>query len=206
MTETRLTRSRPKNPPAKTVAEAEKVKRARSRNRTRRRPKNMTTRTRLEDLPPLARKYVEENELKLTDATDRPVTPAEMGDLEGQVGDLRREREAERDLRLAGELDAKATTLMNADPNLDYGSAMRAAVANDGRFARNDEPDPRIGQVYGTDDEMREAVERRMKADPANYATDEDEAEEAGSVHAMGDADYQRQMKEAMERRGYDLD
>ena len=165
-----------------------------------------TVETRLEDLPPLARKYVIENEggMMLTDAGDRNVTAEEMRGLEGQLADARRERladraeaRAERDQRIADELDQKATSLMNSDPNLDYGSAMKMAAAS-GEAVERDEP-------AGTGESAEEIVSRRTRQDPENYVTDENDAGTVGSTHDMSNDDYGRQLREAAKARGYDL-
>ena len=163
MTELALTRSKAKHPPSKTVVEAERVKGKVEKSNTKRRQKNMAIRTRLEDLPPLARKYVEEHEggMLLTATEDRSVTPEEMRDLEGQVGELRREREAEKEARTAADVYEKAERRMRSE-NIAYSSAVRRVVADDGHFPAREE------QADGGES-LAEAVERRMHEDKENY-------------------------------------
>lgn len=206
MNELALTRSRAKHPPHKTVTEANRIKdRVTNSNR---KEQNMAIRTKLEDLPPLARKYVEENEggMMLTAAEDRPATPTEMRDLESRIDGAerereadRRERQAERDARIASEVDAKATSLMNSDPSLDYSAAVRRVVADGEHFLAPEEP-------AQSGESLADAVERRMKADPANYpdSSGDDDSDQVGSVHRMDQGDYETQMKQIMKERGYD--
>ena len=203
MTEMALSRSKAKHPPDKTVTEANRIK-SRVTN-SNRKEQNMAIRTKkLEDLPPLARKYVEENEggMMLTAAEDRPATPAEMRSLEVRLEGMEREREAdkrqlltERDQRIASEIDAKATSLMNSE-KIDYSAAVRRVVADGEHFLAPEESAP-------SGESLAEAVERRMKADPANYPDELGKGDQVGSVHSMAADDYQAQMREAMEKRGY---
>jgi len=126
-----LSRYRDKNPSAKTVNEARKIK-SKVDNSNRKQRSNMTER-----LDALERKF---------DADEQRLS-------------------AERDARIAGEIDQKATSLMSADPELDYSTATKMALADDERFTRTHIPTPH-------DEDIAAAVERRMKADPRGYAND----------------------------------
>lgn len=128
-----LTRSRAKHPPHKTVTEARRIKGKVQKSESKKRRKGMDT------------------------------SKMSLADMRAEIAEMRRKRVAEKHARIAGEIDEKATRL----------------------------------------------IERRMEATPEHYGgTDdagEDEAEPVGSVHAMSDADYESQLKEAAKARGYDV-
>jgi len=120
--------------------------------------------------------------------------------LKRDSADRRRERAEERNARVASEVDERANRIMQAE-GMDYGTAIRRAVAESDHFAPPDEP-------AQSSEAMADAVARRMKATP-EYYPDPDETDEGdepvGSTHQMSDADYQRQLKEAAKARGYDI-
>jgi len=198
LNETRLTRSRPKHPPSKVATERERITTKVTKSESKRRQNMDPKDPRMLRLAELRREE---------EAQNRPVTPAEMRSLEARIDGAERERQADRrqlmtdrDNRIAGEVDAKATSLMGADPSLDYSAATRMVIAEDENFTAPEEPAQR-------DESLAEAVERRMKADPANYPDESgDEGDTVGSIHGMAADDYQAQLREAMERRGYDVD
>jgi hypothetical protein len=190
--ELNLTRSKAKHPPAKVMVEAEKVKSKVQKSNTNRRQKNMTEwhrqRIAAMDAEIAAKNATKEDGMELADRMD---ALSQKWDADDQ------RLSAERDARIAGEIDAKAQQLMGSDPTLDYSTATRLALAGDERFART-------GDADDQDTDLAGAVERRMKADPTNYG--DDEGEPVGSVENMSAAEYQSQVKEAMRNRGYDVD
>jgi len=197
LNETRLTRSRPKHPAGKVATERDRITTKVTKSESKRRKNMNPNDPRTLRLAELRREE---------EAEDRPVTPDEMRSLEARIDGAEREREAdrrmlmtERDQRIASEVDAKATRLMGADPSLDYSAATRMVIAEDENFTAPEEPAQR-------DESLAEAVERRMKADPANYPDELGKGDQVGSVHGMAADDYQAQLREAMERRGYDVD
>lgn len=144
---------------------------------------------------------------KRKEATKMSSSPEELnGRMDALEGRQRRDRLAlaqERDTRVASEVDARATELMKGDPGLDHGTATRMALAEDGRFGASAEASPRrLGEATPyPEDEMREAVESRMAADPENYG---------GAAVGAGSEDRrsvrEAELKEAMKERGYDVD
>ena len=138
------------------------------------------------------------------EAQNRPVTPAEMRDLEARIDGAerermadRRERQAERDARIASEVDAKATSLMNSE-RIDYSAAVRRVVADGEHFAAPEEP-------AQSSESLADAVERRMRQDPEHYPDESGgDGDQGGSVHRMEQGDYETQMKKIMKERGYD--
>ena len=197
MTEMTLSRSKAKHPPSKVATERDRITTKVTKSNANRR----------QNMNPKDPRMLRLAELRQEEeAQNRPVTPAEMRDLEARIDGAEREREAdrrmlmtERDQRIASEVDAKATRLMGADPSLDYSAATRIVIAEDENFTAPEEPAQR-------DESLAEAVERRMKADPANYPDELGKGDQVGSVHGMAADDYQAQLREAMERRGYDVD
>ena len=194
MNEMALTRSKAEHPPAKMAEERERITTKVTKSESKRRKNMNPNDPRTLRLAELRREE---------EAEDRPVTPEEMRSLEVRLEGMEREGEAdrrqlltERDQRIAGEIDAKATSLMNSE-GIDYSAAVRRVVADDENFAAPEEPAQR-------DESLADAVERRMAADPEHYP--DDEGDTVGSVHDMSDADYQAQVREAMQRRGYDVD
>ncbi len=103
---------------------------------------------------------------------------------------------AERDARIAAEVDSKAQQLMGSDPTLDYSTATRMALAGDERFART-------GDADDQDTDLAGAVERRIQADPTNYG--DDEGEPVGSTHDMNHHEYENEVQRIAKERGYDL-
>jgi hypothetical protein len=103
---------------------------------------------------------------------------------------------AERDARIAAEVDSKAQQLMGSDPTLDYSTATRMALAGDERFART-------GDADDQDTDLAGAVERRIQADPTNYG--DDEGEPVGSTHDMNQREYENEVQRIAKERGYDL-
>lgn len=146
-----LTRSKPKHPPAKVAVERERVRSKVEKSNTKRRSKNVGKQKTVREL---------HDELK-----------AGIEDLERQRQADRKEFLAEKDSRIAGEIDERAQRLMRSDPSLDYGTATRMVIAEGDHFAaREDEASSRrLGKTHGTDEQMREAVERRMELDKENY-------------------------------------
>ena len=195
MTEMALSRSKAKHPAGKVATERDKIT-TKVANSNRKKEKKMNPND-----PRVLRLAEMDREIE---AQNRPVTPAEMRDLESRIDGAERERQADRrqlitdrDNRIAGEIDAKATSLMNSE-RIDYSAAVRRVVADGEHFAAPEEP-------AQSSESLADAVERRMAADPEHYATD-DEGDTVGSIHGMNEGNYQAQMREAMERRGYDVD
>lgn len=188
-----LTRSRAKHPSAKTVAEAQKVK-SKVTNSDKKRRQNMTEWHR-QRLAEMDREIAAENATKENTTKEDTMNMTERLDRFERKLDADEQRlSAERDQRIADEIDAKAQSLMGSDPTLDYSQAFRLATAQDGRFAA-----PSDDEDHG---DLANAVERKMAADPENYRADEDDEDEpVGSVLAMSDADYQEQAREAVARK-----
>lgn len=186
-----LTRYKDKNPAAKVMVEAQKVKTKVTNSDTNRRQKNMTEwhRQRLAEM---------DREIEQQNATKEDgMELADRMDALSQKWDADDQRlSAERDARIANEIDQKATSLMNADPSLDYSTATRLALAEDERFAGTDDADDQDTDLAG-------AVERRMAADPAHYG--DDEGEPVGSVENMEQHEYQSEVQRIAKERGYDL-
>jgi len=156
-----LSRSKAKHPPAKVVAEARKIKTKVEKSNKNRRIEHMTDPRHLR-LAEMDREIAAENATKESNVTDMK---QRMDALEEKFDADEQRLSAEREARIAGEIDQKATSLMSADPELDYSAATKMALANDERFTRTDAP---------TDDseDLAAAVERRMKTDPKGYAND----------------------------------
>ncbi len=161
MNELNLTRSKAKHPPAKVMVEAEKVKSKVQKSNTNRRQKNMTEWHR-QRLAEMDREIEQQNATKESNVTDMK---QRMDTLEEKFDADEQRLSAEREARIAGEIDQKATSLMSANPELDYSAATKMALANDERFTRTDAP---------TDDseDLAAAVERRMKNDTEGYTND----------------------------------
>jgi len=194
MTEMALTRSKAKHPAGKVATERERITTKVTKSESKRRQNMDPKDPRMLRLAELRREE---------EAQNRPVTPEMMRDLESRIDGAERERQADRrqvltdrDARIAGEIDAKATSLMNSE-RIDYSAAVRRVVADGEHFAAPEEP-ALVGES------LADAVERRMKADPEHYP--DDEGDTVGSIHGMNEGNYQAQMREAMERRGYDVD
>ena len=191
-----LSRSKAKHPPSKVATERDRITTKVTKSNANRRQNMNPKDPRMLRLAELRREE---------EAQNRPVTPEMMRDLESRIDGAERERQADRrqvltdrDARIAGEIDAKATSLMNSE-KIDYSAAVRRVVADDERFAVPEEP-ALVGES------LADAVERRMKADPANYPNEsgDDEGDQVVSVHRMDQGDYETQMKQIMKERGYD--
>jgi len=191
-----LTRSKSKHPPAKMAEERDRITTKVTKSESKRRKNMNPNDPRTLRLAELRREE---------EAEDRPVTPTEMRDLEARIDGAererqadRRERQAERDARIASEVDAKATSLMNSE-RIDYSAAVRRVVADGEHFAAPEEP-------AQSSESLAEAVERRMRQDPEHYPNEsgDDEGDQVGSVHRMDQGDYETQMKQIMKERGYD--
>jgi DNA repair exonuclease SbcCD ATPase subunit len=156
-----LSRSKAKHPPAKVVAEARKIKTKVEKSNKNRRIEHMTDPRHLR-LAEMDREIAAENATKESNVTDMK---QRMDTLEEKFDADEQRLSAEREARIAGEIDQKATSLMSANPELDYSAATKMALANDERFTRTDAP---------TDDseDLAAAVERRMKNDTEGYTND----------------------------------
>jgi len=190
--ELNLTRSKAKHPPAKVMVEAEKVKSKVQKSNTNRRQKNMTEwhRQRLAEMDREIEQQDATKESNVTDMQER------MDTLDRKFTEDEQRLSAERDARIAGEIDAKAQQLMGSDPTLDYSTATRLALAGDERFART-------GDADDQDTDLAGAVERRIQADPTNYG--DDEGEPVGSTHDMNHHEYENEVQRIAKERGYDL-
>jgi hypothetical protein len=192
MDELALTRSRAKHPPSKTVNEARKIK-ERVDNSNRKQRSNMTEWHR-QRLAEMDREIAAKNSTKesnVTDMTER------LDALDEKFTDDELRLSQERDQRLASEIDQKATSLMNADPTLDYSAATRLALAEDERFTR-------AGDDADQDTDLAGAVERRMAADPDHYGDDEGDGP-VGYTHDMNQHEYENEVQRIAKERGYDL-
>ncbi len=191
MNELNLTRSKAKHPPAKVMVEAEKVKSKVQKSNTNRRQKNMTEwhrqRIAAMDAEIAAKNATKEDGMELADRMD---ALSQKWDADDQ------RLSAERDARIAAEVDSKAQQLMGSDPTLDYSTATRMALAGDERFART-------GDADDQDTDLAGAVERRIQADPTNYG--DDEGEPVGSTHDMNQREYENEVQRIAKERGYDL-
>lgn len=189
MDEQKLTRSKAKHPPEKVAVERDRI--IRKSNKKRR--KNMTEWHR-QRLAEMDREIEQQNTTKegnnVTNMTER------LDRLEGKMDADELRLSQERDARIAAEVDAKATSLMNSDPSLDYAAATRSVLAEDERFARAEDADQ--------DTDLASAVERRIAADPTNYGDDEGD-EPVGSTHDMTPQEYQSEVQRIAKERGYDL-
>ncbi len=191
MNELNLTRSKAKHPPAKVMVEAEKVKSKVQKSNTNRRQKNMTEwhrqRIAAMDAEIAAKNATKEDGMELADRMD---ALSQKWDADDQ------RLSAERDARIAAEVDSKAQQLMGSDPTLDYSTATRMALAGDERFART-------GDADDQDTDLAGAVERRIQADPTNYG--DDEGEPVGSTHDMNQREYENEVQRIAKERGHDL-
>lgn len=103
-------------------------------------------------------------------------TEQRIARLEAAIRELDKEAtisgEGTEEMRLSGArlLDQEAMRLTQGRDD-DYGQAVRQVVGNTAvtRDDEDDGPTRRLGEVYGNEEEMREAVERRMRENPEEY-------------------------------------
>ncbi len=159
-----LTRHRPKNPPSKTVSEAERIK-GKVVNSNRKKERNMTR----------TRTTQEIGEIRATMAMP---TAERVARLEAAINDLDRQaaltNSGTEAMRLSGArlLDEEALRL--TETGADYGSALRQAAGvvdvSDPADAE-DGPHRRLGDAHhGSDEELEKIVNERMNGDKENYA------------------------------------